>query len=174
MTVPAKPFWLSAADTEYNANNWASDMLSKAGIAAPRYAGDLAGRSAWTWNTIPASGSSSVAIAGSGTGTVTVQYIVRSLNGLTGVRATNVTEVYASPSGPCDVYVTFVSGTALTGTLNTWLAPTAGGLTWGFTSPRVGNGYWTSVFDITFRSQANNTITKVVRVTLQGDVSNGM
>lgn len=46
MTVPAKPFYLSAADTEFNANNYASDILSKAGIAAPRLCGDLAGKSA--------------------------------------------------------------------------------------------------------------------------------
>lgn len=174
MPIPAKPFWLSAAYAEFGGNRWMSDTANRAGIPAPRWLGDLAGRSAWTWNAIPSSGSNSVEIAGTGTGTVTVQYIVRALNGLTGVRASGVTEVYASPTGPCDVYVSFVSGTAITGTLNTWVAPTAGGLIWGFTSPRVGNGSWSSTFDITYRAQSNNSITKAVRVTLSGYVMNGM
>lgn len=45
MTVPNVPFYLSAADTEFNANNYASDILSKAGVPAPRYCSSLAGKS---------------------------------------------------------------------------------------------------------------------------------
>lgn len=45
MTIPNKPFWLSQANSEFGGNGWASNILSKAGIAPPRYVGDLAGRS---------------------------------------------------------------------------------------------------------------------------------
>ncbi len=47
MPVPAKPFWLSQANTEFGGNGWASNILSKAGLALPRMAGDLAGMSAF-------------------------------------------------------------------------------------------------------------------------------
>ncbi len=45
MAVPNKPFWLSVANTEFAANHWASNILSKATLSLPRYAGELAGRS---------------------------------------------------------------------------------------------------------------------------------
>lgn len=48
MPVPAKPFWLSQANTEFGGNGWASNILSKAGLSVPRYVGDLAGMSAFT------------------------------------------------------------------------------------------------------------------------------
>lgn len=48
MAVPSKPFWLSQANTEFGGNGWASNILSKAGLALPRYVGDLAGMSAFT------------------------------------------------------------------------------------------------------------------------------
>ena len=47
MPVPNKPFWLSQANTEFGGNGWASNILSKAGLALPRMAGDLAGMSAF-------------------------------------------------------------------------------------------------------------------------------
>ena len=45
MTVPAKPFWLSAANTEFSANGWGSDILSKAGLGTTGFLGQLAGKS---------------------------------------------------------------------------------------------------------------------------------
>lgn len=43
MTVPAKPFWLSAANTEFSANGWGSNILSKAGLGTTGFLGQLAG-----------------------------------------------------------------------------------------------------------------------------------
>lgn len=48
MTVPAKPFWLSAANTEFSANGWGSNILSKAGLGTTGLLGQLAGMSAFT------------------------------------------------------------------------------------------------------------------------------
>ena len=47
MTVPAKPFWLSAANTEFSANGWGSNILSKAGLGTTGFLGQLAGMSAF-------------------------------------------------------------------------------------------------------------------------------
>ena len=46
MAVPNVPFWLSQANTEFAGNGWASNILSKAGIPAPRNLSALAGKSA--------------------------------------------------------------------------------------------------------------------------------
>lgn len=46
MTVPAVPFWLSAANTEFAGSGWASNIMSKAGLAVPGWASSLAGKSA--------------------------------------------------------------------------------------------------------------------------------
>ncbi|MGN4986518.1 hypothetical protein [Aeromonas hydrophila] len=48
MTVPNKPFWLSAAHNEFGGNRWMSDTANRAGLPAPCLLGDLAGRSAST------------------------------------------------------------------------------------------------------------------------------
>lgn len=48
MAVPAVPFWLSAANTEFAGNGWASNIMSKAGLAVPGWASSLAGKSAVT------------------------------------------------------------------------------------------------------------------------------
>ncbi|MGL6336899.1 hypothetical protein [Aeromonas jandaei] len=45
MAVPNKPFWLSIANAEFNANRWASNILSQANLSLPRYVGELAGKS---------------------------------------------------------------------------------------------------------------------------------
>ncbi|MGL5156142.1 MAG: hypothetical protein ACRC9H_14640, partial [Aeromonas veronii] len=43
--VPALPFYLSQANTEFSGNGWASDILSKAKIPAPQWLSSLAGKS---------------------------------------------------------------------------------------------------------------------------------
>lgn len=48
MAVPNLPFWLSAANTEFAGNGWASNIMSKAGLAVPGLASSLAGKSAVT------------------------------------------------------------------------------------------------------------------------------
>ncbi len=48
MTVPNKPFWLSAAHNEFGGNRWMSDTANRAGLPAPCLLGELAGRSAST------------------------------------------------------------------------------------------------------------------------------
>lgn len=48
MTVPNKPFWLSAAHNEFGGNRWMSDTANRARLPAPRMLGELAGRSAST------------------------------------------------------------------------------------------------------------------------------
>lgn len=53
MAVPNLPFWLSAANTEFGGNGYASTILSKAGIPAPRYCSALAGMSATITVTLP-------------------------------------------------------------------------------------------------------------------------
>lgn len=45
MAVPNKPFWLSQANTEFSGDRWSSNILSKAGLSLPRFAGELAGKS---------------------------------------------------------------------------------------------------------------------------------
>ncbi|MGL5490439.1 MAG: hypothetical protein ACRDC6_29900 [Shewanella sp.] len=45
MAVPNKPFWLSQANTEFGGDRWSSNILSKAGLSLPRFAGELAGKS---------------------------------------------------------------------------------------------------------------------------------
>lgn len=46
--VPNVPFWLSKANTEFGGGGAASTILSKAGIPAPRWLSNLAGKSAST------------------------------------------------------------------------------------------------------------------------------
>lgn len=46
MAVPNVPFWLSQANTEFQANGWGSNILSKAGLGTTGLLGQLAGRSA--------------------------------------------------------------------------------------------------------------------------------
>ena len=48
MAVPNGPFWLSQANTEFQANGWASNIMGKAGVAVPGWCSQLAGRSAFT------------------------------------------------------------------------------------------------------------------------------
>lgn len=48
MAVPNVPFWLSQANTEFQANGWASNIMGKAGVAVPGWCSQLAGRSAVT------------------------------------------------------------------------------------------------------------------------------
>ena len=48
MAVPNVPFWLSQANTEFAGNGWASNIMSKAGLAVPGWASSLAGKSAVT------------------------------------------------------------------------------------------------------------------------------
>ena len=48
MAVPNLPFWLSAANAEFSANGWGSNILSKAGLGTTGLLGQLAGRSAFT------------------------------------------------------------------------------------------------------------------------------
>lgn len=48
MAVPNVPFWLSQANTEFAGNGWASNIMSKAGLAVPGWASSLAGKSAAT------------------------------------------------------------------------------------------------------------------------------
>ena len=43
MQVPNVPFWLSAANTEFSANGWGSNILSKAGLGTTGLLGQLAG-----------------------------------------------------------------------------------------------------------------------------------
>ena len=43
MAVPNLPFWLSAANTEFSANGWGSNILSKAGLGMTGLLGQLAG-----------------------------------------------------------------------------------------------------------------------------------
>lgn len=50
MAVPNAPFWLSQANTEFSANGWGSNILSKAGVAVPGWCSQLAGMSAFTPN----------------------------------------------------------------------------------------------------------------------------
>ena len=45
MAVPNVPFYLSQANTEFQANGWASHVLSLAGVPAPRHCSALAGQS---------------------------------------------------------------------------------------------------------------------------------
>ena len=44
MAVPNVPFWLSQANTEFAGNGWASNIMSKAGLAVPGWASSLAGK----------------------------------------------------------------------------------------------------------------------------------
>lgn len=63
--VPNVPFWLSQANTEFGGGGAASTILSKAGIPAPRWLSNLAGKSSATHQlTIGSSG----AWAGKGSG----------------------------------------------------------------------------------------------------------
>ena len=43
MAVPNVPFWLSQANTEFQANGWASNIMGKAGVAVPVWCSQLAG-----------------------------------------------------------------------------------------------------------------------------------
>ncbi len=43
MAVPNVPFWLSQANTEFQANGWASNIMWKAGVAVPGWCSQLAG-----------------------------------------------------------------------------------------------------------------------------------
>ena len=47
MAVPNKPFWLSQANSEFEGNGWASNILKKAYLPTPGLVGDLAGKSAF-------------------------------------------------------------------------------------------------------------------------------
>ncbi|MFM5178053.1 hypothetical protein ACEUAY_00365 [Aeromonas veronii] len=174
MPVPAKPFWLSAAYAEFGGNRWMSDTANRAGIPAPRWLGDLAGRSAWTWNATPSTSMAATYPPGSTSGTATAIVWIRSLNGLTGMNASGASEVYISPSGPVQVHATFVSGNAMSGTFGQWITPGTTASTWSLSTPKVGNAYYTAVVDFTFRSQANNAISRVQRVNFTAEVSNEM
>lgn len=48
MAVPNVPFWLSQANTEFQANGWASNIMGKAGVPVPGWCSQLAGKSAYT------------------------------------------------------------------------------------------------------------------------------
>lgn len=48
MAVPNAPFWLSQANTEFQANGWASNIMGKAGVAVPGWCSQLAGKSSAT------------------------------------------------------------------------------------------------------------------------------
>lgn len=43
MAVPNVPFWLSQANTEFQANGWASNIMGGAGVAVPGWCSQLAG-----------------------------------------------------------------------------------------------------------------------------------
>ena len=47
MAVPNGPFWLSQANTEFQANGWASNIMGKAGLGTTGLLGRLAGMSAF-------------------------------------------------------------------------------------------------------------------------------
>lgn len=47
MAVPNVPFWLSQANTEFQANGRASNIMWKAGVAVPGWCSQLAGKSAF-------------------------------------------------------------------------------------------------------------------------------
>lgn len=89
MAVPNLPFWLSAANAEFSANGWGSNILSKAGVAVPGWCSQLAGKSAfvptntltvgvsvnnnqWGWN--PVAATPYGAFSPATTGSVTWQY----------------------------------------------------------------------------------------------------
>lgn len=46
--IPSGAFWLSQANTEFQGNNWASNVLAKANKPAPRWLSNLRGMSALT------------------------------------------------------------------------------------------------------------------------------
>ncbi|MGL4763844.1 MAG: hypothetical protein ACRC2N_02200 [Aeromonas sp.] len=48
IAVPAPSFWLSQANAEFGGNQWGSNILAKAGIPAPQWLSNLAGRSSWS------------------------------------------------------------------------------------------------------------------------------
>ena len=48
MAVPNVPFYLSQANTEFQANGWGSNILSKAGLGSTGLLSQLAGKSAFT------------------------------------------------------------------------------------------------------------------------------
>ncbi|MGL4843972.1 MAG: hypothetical protein ACRC2Y_05050 [Aeromonas veronii] len=44
IAVPAPAFWLSQANTEFGGNQWGSNILAKAGLPAPQWLSNLAGK----------------------------------------------------------------------------------------------------------------------------------
>lgn len=62
MAVPNLPFWLSAAHTEFNSNRWASNILSLAGVPAPRNCSALAGLSSTITVNLPGGAQNNVTV----------------------------------------------------------------------------------------------------------------
>jgi hypothetical protein len=153
MPIPAKPFWLSAAYAEFGGNRWMSDTANRAGIPAPRWLGDLAGRSAWTWAGSVISGASKTTFHPTrATAGMYVQQVGSEIRIFNHSNATSV----VTTSGLCDVHVALVSGNALSsGTMNTWLNVTTSLLTWTLTPGAVLNTEYAAVVRFTFRSRAN-------------------
>lgn len=69
MAVPNLPFWLSAAHTEFNSNRWASNILSLAGVPAPRNCSALAGRSSTITVNLPGGAQNNVDVLSHVSGT---------------------------------------------------------------------------------------------------------
>ena len=69
MAVPNLPFWLSAAHTEFNNNRWASNILSLAGVPAPRNCSALAGRSSTITVNLPGGAQNNVDVLSHVSGT---------------------------------------------------------------------------------------------------------
>ncbi|MCO4170254.1 hypothetical protein K8D10_00360 [Aeromonas veronii] len=153
MPIPAKPFWLSAAYAEFGGNRWMSDTANRAGIPAPRWLGDLAGRSAWTWAASVISMAHNSAVhPNRSTAAVYVQQVGAEIK--ISNQANQISVV--TTSGLCDVHAAVVSGRALSsGTMNTWLNVTTGVLGWTLTPGAVLNTEYASVVRFTFRSRAN-------------------
>lgn len=137
MAVPNLPFWLSAANAEFSANGWGSDILSKAGLGATGLVSRLAGMS----NIVFVKGPPTL-IRTSAQWRATLGFIRRKTArrheySLSGGGSWEETGVTASESTPVYFRVTLVSGT-------------------GYEFVNLTNGGWTA-FDGTYRNVGTKT-----------------
>lgn len=111
MAVPNLPFWLSAANTEFSANGWGSDILSKAGLGTTGLLGQLAGKSNIVFVKGPPTLIRTSAQWRAALGFIRLKTACRHDYSLSGGGSWEETGVTASESTPVYFRVTLVSGT---------------------------------------------------------------
>lgn len=137
MAVPNLPFWLSAANAEFSANGWGSNILSKAGLGTTGLLGQLAGKSNIVFVKGPPTLIRTSAQWRAALGFIRRKTACRHDYSLSGGGSWEETGVTASESTPVYFRVTLVSGT-------------------GYEFVNLTNGEWTA-FSGTYRNVGTKT-----------------